>query len=85
MDKKLLNILVCPLCKGPLVYLDEAQELVCRADRLAFPIRGDIPVMLEDEARKLAADEYGQAAVGQLVPRSPAPGMISPTGRPATF
>ncbi len=57
MDPKLLEILVCPLCKGPLVYRKEAQELVCRADRLAFPIRDDIPVMLEEEARTLAADE----------------------------
>jgi uncharacterized protein YbaR (Trm112 family) len=57
MDKKLLDILACPLCKGPLVYKKEAGELVCKADRLAFPIRDDIPVMLEEEARKLAADE----------------------------
>ncbi len=57
MDKKLLDILVCPICKGPLVYLKDKQELVCKADRLAFPIRDDIPVMLEDEARTLAPDE----------------------------
>jgi uncharacterized protein YbaR (Trm112 family) len=57
MDKKLLDILVCPLCKGPLVYKKKAQELVCRFDRLAYPIRDDIPVMLSDEARVLAADE----------------------------
>ena len=57
MDKKLLDILVCPICKSPLVYLKEANELVCKADRLAFPIRDDIPVMLEDEARTLAPDE----------------------------
>jgi uncharacterized protein YbaR (Trm112 family) len=57
MDAKLLEILVCPLCKGPLVYLRERQELVCKADRLAYPITDGIPVMLEDEARKLAADE----------------------------
>jgi uncharacterized protein YbaR (Trm112 family) len=57
MDKKLLDILVCPICKSPLVYLKEANELVCKADRLAFPIRDDIPVMLEDEARALAPDE----------------------------
>ncbi len=57
MDKKLLDILVCPLCKGPLVYDKKAQELICKADRLAFPIRDDIPVMLEDEARVLAPDE----------------------------
>jgi uncharacterized protein len=57
MDKKLLDILVCPICKGPLVYLKKANELVCKADRLAYPIRDDIPVMLEDEARLLASDE----------------------------
>jgi uncharacterized protein YbaR (Trm112 family) len=57
MDKKLLDILVCPLCKGKLIYLKEAQELVCRGDRLAYPIRDGIPVMLEDEARELAAEE----------------------------
>ncbi len=57
MDPKLLEILVCPLCKGPLVHRREAKELVCRADRLAFPVRDDIPVMLEEEARKLAPEE----------------------------
>lgn len=57
MDSKLLDILACPICKGPLVYHKEAQELICKGDRLAFPIRDDIPVMLEDEARALAADE----------------------------
>ncbi len=57
MDKKLLDILVCPLCKGGLVYLKDAKELVCKADRLAYPIRDDIPVMLVEEARTLEADE----------------------------
>ena len=57
MDKKLLDILVCPLCKGPLVYDKPAAELVCKADALAYPIRDDIPVMLEDEARKIDADD----------------------------
>jgi uncharacterized protein YbaR (Trm112 family) len=57
MDKKLLEILVCPLCKGKLVYDKSAQELICKVDRLAFPINDGIPVMLEDEARQLAADE----------------------------
>ena len=57
MDPKLLEILVCPLCKGPLVHRREARELVCRADRRAFPVRDDIPVMLEEEARKLAPEE----------------------------
>ena len=57
MDSKLLDILVCPICKGPLVYHKAAQELICKVDRLAYPIRDDIPVMLEDEARVLPADE----------------------------
>ncbi|MDF9391437.1 MULTISPECIES: Trm112 family protein [Methylococcus] len=58
MDKQLLDILVCPLCKGALIYLREQQELVCLADKLAYPIRDDIPVMLDSEARKLSLDEY---------------------------
>lgn len=57
MDKKLLDILVCPVCKGKLVFDKSAQELICKADRLAFPINDGIPVMLEEEARALAADE----------------------------
>ena len=57
MDARLLEILVCPICKGPLVYRAAQAELVCRPDRLAFPIRDDIPVMLEEEARKLAPEE----------------------------
>ena len=57
MDSKLLDILVCPICKGPLVYLKSRQELICKADRLAYPIKDGIPVMLEDDARKLAAEE----------------------------
>ncbi len=57
MDSKLLDILVCPICKGPLVYQKAANELICKGDRLAFPVRDDIPVMLEDEARELAPDE----------------------------
>ncbi len=51
VDKKLLAILVCPLCKGDLVYDRDADELLCKLDKLAFPIKDDIPVMLEDEAR----------------------------------
>jgi uncharacterized protein YbaR (Trm112 family) len=57
MDKKLLDILRCPVCKGVLHYDKAACELICRADRLAYPIRDDIPVMLEEEVRKLALDE----------------------------
>ncbi|MEO6022641.1 MAG: Trm112 family protein [Burkholderiales bacterium] len=57
MDPKLLEILVCPICKGPLLHQRTEQELVCKPCRLAYPIKDDIPVMLEDEARKLAAEE----------------------------
>ena len=57
MDSKLLDILACPVCKGPLRWHREVPCLVCRADRLAYPVRDDIPVMLEEEARKLAADD----------------------------
>lgn len=57
MDAKLLEILVCPLCKGPLVYRKVETELICKPDRLAYPIRDGIPVMLEEEARRLSADE----------------------------
>ena len=60
MDAKLLEILVCPLCKSPLVYRKTEQELICKADRLAFPIQDDIPVMLADEARKLTPEEIEQ-------------------------
>jgi uncharacterized protein YbaR (Trm112 family) len=57
IDKKLLDILACPLCKSRLIYDKAKQELICRADRLAFPIKDDIPVMLEDEARVMTAEE----------------------------
>ncbi len=53
MDSRLLEILVCPLCKGPLRHDRTAQELICAADRLAFPIRDGIPVMLEQQARTI--------------------------------
>lgn len=57
MDAKLLEILVCPLCKSPLIYHKTEQELICKADRLAFKIQDDIPVMLADEARTLPPEE----------------------------
>jgi len=57
MDARLLDILVCPICKGPLVYRRAEGELICKADRLAYRIRDDIPVMLEDEARRLDPNE----------------------------
>lgn len=79
MESRLLEILVCPVCKGPLRYDRQHQELICRADRLAFPIRDGVPVMLEDEAREL--DDTGQP--------SPAPAGTpgaagTPSGSPGT-
>jgi uncharacterized protein YbaR (Trm112 family) len=57
MDTRLLEILACPICKGTLKFQRDAQVLVCRMDRLAYPIRDDVPVMLEEEARQLSADD----------------------------
>lgn len=57
MDKKLLTILACPLCKGELIHNQETGELICYPDSLAFPIRDDIPIMLEQEARTLTPEE----------------------------
>ncbi|MGH8321135.1 MAG: Trm112 family protein [Gammaproteobacteria bacterium] len=57
MDAKLLEILVCPLCKGPLLYRKAENELICKADKLAYPVRDGIPVLLEEEARELKSDE----------------------------
>jgi uncharacterized protein YbaR (Trm112 family) len=59
MDPRLLEILVCPICKGPLDYRKGKQELVCKPCRLGYAIRDGIPVMLEEEARHLAAEEAG--------------------------
>jgi uncharacterized protein len=58
MDRKLLEMLVCPVTKGPLVHDPERGELISRSARLAYPIRDGIPVMLEDEARKLTPEEW---------------------------
>lgn len=57
LDNKLLSILVCPLCKGNLHYDKDSQELICLADALAFPIKDDVPVMLNDEARSISLEE----------------------------
>ncbi len=57
IDTRLLEILSCPLCKGPVRYFAAEHQLVCRADRLAFPERDGIPVMLESEARAMASDD----------------------------
>ncbi len=60
MDKRLLDLLVCPVTKGPLIYDKAHNELISRSARLAYPIRDDIPIMLEDEARELSDDELAQ-------------------------
>lgn len=57
MDARLLEILACPSCKGPLTLVKSRQELVCRGERLGFPLREDIPVLLIDEARNVPVDE----------------------------
>lgn len=57
MDQKLLTILACPVCKGPLKHDRTAGELICFGDALAFPVRDGIPVMLESEARALTTEE----------------------------
>jgi uncharacterized protein YbaR (Trm112 family) len=57
VDPKLLEILVCPVTKGPLAYDRQKQELISKSARLAYPIRDGIPVMLEDEARRLTPEE----------------------------
>jgi uncharacterized protein YbaR (Trm112 family) len=57
MDSKLLDILVCPLCKGPLLYRKAQAELVCKPCRLGYPVKDGIPVMLEEDARKLPPTE----------------------------
>ncbi len=59
-DKKLLEILACPICKSKLVYEKERNELICKADRIAYAIKDDIPVMLEGEARQLTLEELEQ-------------------------
>ena len=57
MDKKLLEIIVCPVTKGPLIYDKENQELISKSARLAYPIRNNIPIMLEEEARQISKEE----------------------------
>jgi uncharacterized protein YbaR (Trm112 family) len=57
MDKSLLGILACPICKGELLFDSKIQELICQFDRVAYPVIDDIPVMLENRARRLGGDE----------------------------
>jgi uncharacterized protein YbaR (Trm112 family) len=67
MDTRLLDILVCPLCKGPLAYDKKAQELLCHADKLAYPIRDGIPIMWADEARETVVRHLVPPATGLSV------------------
>lgn len=60
MDKRLLDILVCPVTKAPLTWDEGRQELLCKASRLAYPVRDGVPVMLEEEARALTDEELGR-------------------------
>lgn len=60
LDQKLLSILACPVCKGDLRYNKKERELVCRFDRLAYPIRDGVPVMLSNEARQISSEELEQ-------------------------
>lgn len=69
MDSKLLELLVCPVTKGPLDYDREKQELISRSARLAYPVRDGVPIMLEGEARTLS-----DAELEALPPRTPVPG-----------
>ena len=57
MDKKLLEIIVCPVTKGPLIYDKENQELISKSAHLAYPVRNNIPIMLEEEARQISEEE----------------------------
>ena len=63
-DKKLLDILACPVCKGKLVYRAKESELVCRFDRLVYPIRENIPVLLETESREITAEDLEKIKQG---------------------
>lgn len=61
MDSRLLDVLVCPICKGPLEFDKSAKELICKGDKLAFPIRDGIPIMWEDQARRLDSDSQSSS------------------------
>ena len=75
MDTRLLNLLVCPVCKGPLAHhrppQNERHELVCNADRLAFPVRDGIPIMLENEARSLDGEAGAEPPVANTAANAP--------------
>lgn len=64
-NKQLLDIIACPICKGKLLYQAEQNELVCAFDRLAFPVRDNIPVLLENEGRTLSLEELEAIKAGK--------------------
>ena len=68
MDTKLLELLVCPVTKGPLIYQRDTQELLSRSARLAYPIRDGIPILLEHEARPLTEEEAARPPAPPAVP-----------------
>lgn len=70
MDTKLLELLVCPVTKGPLTFNRDAQELVSRSARLAYPVRDGIPIMLENEARVLTDEEIEKLHAKSTPPRA---------------
>ena len=72
IDTRLIELLVCPVCKGPLLRGDDGNALVCPADRLAFPIRDGIPVMLESEAASLDAPEPAPMPLSGAAPNAQA-------------
>lgn len=78
METRLLDLLVCPLCKGRLYANASRTELICRGDRLGFPVRDGVPVMLEDQARSLNTDDDSSALAqaelgGELSPNCESP------------
>ena len=78
MDRRLLDLLVCPLCKGPLDHRRAPEELVCPADRLAFPVRDGIAVMLEGEARAIGDDEPRDPTPAELLVAASSGGRAEP-------
>jgi hypothetical protein len=82
MEPRLLEILVCPVCKGPLHYNRAQQELICNAEKLAFPVTDGVPVMLEDQARSLEGEPNDQAASATTKASEPAGATTTDTDTP---
>ena len=84
MDSKLLDLLVCPATKGPLVYNRERQELQSRSARLAYPLRDGIPLLLESEARALSDEEVAELPAPCLLYTSPSPRDVEESRMPSS-